>query len=204
MSRSGDGGYKPELLTRTRGVFKVSHISPYMFWQKISAAETSATSSEAELSPLKSRKMALICWELCRRRHPACEKKKKGKKKCCDWKPGKLMSLHFYLLNLYRLLCQGLWGFSVPSLVIVFPLFAWESDTVLWNLGGGNPSPKLSHMGKTRRPGKSLWIMDIAAVKLRWQRNGRRRGKKKCPVLKGSKGWIFHNCIWAAMRRNKS
>lgn len=88
-------------------------------------------------------------------------------KKCRDWKPGKLMSLHFYLLNLYRLLCQGLWGFSVPSLVIVFSLFAWESDTVLWNLG--ESISKLFHMGKTRRPGKSLRIMDTAAAKLRWQ-----------------------------------
>lgn len=67
------------------------------------------------------------------------------KKKCCDWKPGKLMSLHFYLLNLYRLLCQGLWGFSVPSLVIVFSLFAWESDTFSWNLGGGIHLQTFSH-----------------------------------------------------------
>lgn len=184
MSRSGDGGYKPELLTRTRGVFKVSHISPYMFWQKISAAETSATSSEAELSPLKSRKIALICWELCRRRHPACEKKKKEKKKCCDWKPGKLMSLHFYLLNLYRLLCQGLWGFSVPSLVIVFPLFAWESDTVLWNLGGESISKTFSH-GKDKEAGKitvnyGYCCSEIKMTK-KWQK---KRKKKKVSRLK--------------------
>lgn len=96
------------------------------------------------------------------------------RKKCCDWKPGKLMSLHFYLLNLYGLLCQGLWGFSVPTLVIVFSLFAWKSDTFFSrNLGGIHlPTFFFSRMGKTRRPGKSRWIMNIAAVKLRlrWEK----------------------------------
>ena len=156
-----------KFINKNRGGFKgETYLAVYVFWQNISVLETSSTSSKAELNPLKLCKMALIRWELCRQRHPAY-------KKCCDWKPGKLMSLHFYLLNLYRLLCQGLWGFSVPSLVIVFSLFAWESDTFSWNLG--ESISQLFHMGKTRRPGKSLWIMDIVAGKLRWQRNVRKK-----------------------------
>ena len=135
------------------------------------------------------------------------KKKRKEKKKCCDWKPGKLMSLHFYLLNLYWLLCQGLWGFSVPSLVIVFPLFAWESDTVLWNLGGESISKTFSH-GKDKEAGKitvnyGYCCSEIKMTK-KWQKKRGKKKKKTGPVLKGSKGWIFHDRIWAALRRNKS
>lgn len=90
-------------------------------------------------------------------------------KKCRDWKPGKLMSLHFYLLNLSGPLCQGLWGFSVPSPVIVFSLFAWESDTVSRKLGGIRLRTFFSY-GKDGILGISLWIMDTSATKLGWQK----------------------------------
>lgn len=196
ISCSGDGGFGPNSLTRTEKFLKVRHILPYMFWQNISVLKTSSTSSKAGLNPLKSCKMALIRWELCRLRHPA-------HKKCCDWKPGKLMSLHFYLLNLYRLLCQDLWGFSVPSLVIVFSLFAWESWHFFMKLGGIH-LPTFSH-GKDRGGGTGGGKITVnygyccSEIKMT-----KKCQEKKNPVLKGSKGWIFHNCIWAAMRRNKS
>ena len=120
---------------------------------KYLSAGNISPSSKAARYPLKSWKMALIRWELSRLRHPAY-------KKCCDWKPGKLMSLHFYLLNLYRLLCQGLWGFSVPSLVIVFSLFAWESGTFFMKLRG-NPSPHFFTWERQagRRNLCELWIL---------------------------------------------
>lgn len=63
-----------KFINRNRWVFKVKHISPYMFWQNISVPETSASTSKAELYPLKSYKMALITWELSRMRHPAYKK----------------------------------------------------------------------------------------------------------------------------------
>lgn len=138
-SCSGDGSVEPNILAGTEENSLSKLISPYML-TTYTELETAASSSKAELSALKSPSSD--------ERHPAC------KKKCSDWKPGKLMSLHFYLLNLYRLLCQGLWGISVPSLVIVFSLFAWESDTFSWNLG--ESMSQLFHMAVPRRPRKSV------------------------------------------------
>lgn len=118
-------------------------------------------------------------------------------KKCNDWKPGKLMSLHFYLLNLSGPLCRGLWGFSVPSPIIVFSLFAWESDTVSWKLGG-DPFPKLFSFGKDGIVVMSLWIMIMSVTKLVWQ------DKWNKQLWLARSKWWFYNDIGAALCCYKS
>lgn len=153
--------FTPNSLTIIKEFLQLKTSQP-MFWPNISDQKTSATSSEANQYPLKSCKTALIRWELCRLRHPAY-------KKCYDLKPGKLMSLHFYLLNLYRLLCQGLWGLSVLRPVIVFPLFAWEYGIFFIKI---KQSPSIfssffSPHGERQGDRENLfWIIDITAVKL--------------------------------------
>lgn len=86
------------IINKCRVVFKVKHSSPNMVW------DVSATSSKAELYPLKSKQNSSHQMGALQTETTSILQKKIF----CDWKPGKLMSLHFNLFNLYRLLCQGL------------------------------------------------------------------------------------------------
>lgn len=89
------------------------------------------------------------------------------------------MSLHFYLLQFVEpFVPRPLRLFCAKSCNGVLIVRLW---ILLFFMELGESVSKIFHMGKTMRPGKSLWIMDIAAAKLRWQRNGKE--KKSC--LKG-------------------